>query len=96
MISGERKGSRSQGTSNCARVGHAERKPTRSNPSGSCAQVGEIPALISIRNDNDTGAVPADKLGPVYFTPAEWLAFIESVKLGEFDLSEDGRLPALV
>jgi hypothetical protein len=37
-------------------------------------------------------ANPADKL---YFTEAEWSAFVAGVKDGEFDLDEYGELPPL-
>jgi hypothetical protein len=37
-------------------------------------------------------ASPADKL---YFTEAEWAAFVAGVKDGEFDLDEAGQLPPL-
>jgi hypothetical protein len=31
--------------------------------------------------------------GKLYFTEAEWEAFVRGVKNGEFDLDESGRLP---
>ena len=33
--------------------------------------------------------------GKLYFTEAEWDAFVLGVKDGEFDLDEDGNLPPL-
>jgi hypothetical protein len=33
--------------------------------------------------------------GRLYFTEAEWEAFVLGVKDGEFDLDEDGNLPPL-
>jgi hypothetical protein len=33
--------------------------------------------------------------GKLYFTEAEWEAFVLGVKDGEFDLDEDGNLPPL-
>lgn len=40
--------------------------------------------------------VRAGSVGPaLIFTSAEWNAFVAGVELGEFDLSEDGMLPAL-
>jgi Domain of unknown function (DUF397) len=84
----ERKASASQGQSNCVLVG--ERKARASNPHGSCVQVGEFEALglVTVR-DSKMGA-----LSPTLaFDPAEWEAFIDGVKNGEFDLV-DGHLPA--
>jgi hypothetical protein len=40
----------------------------------------------------DAGKPEAGKL---YFTEAEWDAFVLGVKDGEFDLDEDGNLPPL-
>jgi hypothetical protein len=37
-------------------------------------------------------AKPNDRL---YFTEAEWSAFVAGVKDGEFDLDESGQLPPL-
>jgi len=39
------------------------------------------------------GAKP--EAGKLYFTEAEWDAFVLGVKDGEFDLDEDGNLPPL-
>jgi Domain of unknown function (DUF397) len=46
-------------------------------------------ALLYVMYD---AANPADKL---YFTEAEWSAFVAGVKDGEFDLDESGQLPPL-
>jgi hypothetical protein len=100
-ITGERKPRASQGSANCAQVGHghcrrAERKATAS-PQMTCAQVGvadspgglngEPPHVITIRNDTPALAGP-----PAQFTPDEWEAFIDGAKRGEFDLDPVTRL----
>jgi len=36
---------------------------------------------------------PARPEGKLYFTQAEWEAFVAGVKDGEFDIDESGRLP---
>ncbi|WP_279580578.1 DUF397 domain-containing protein [Fodinicola feengrottensis] len=37
-----------------------------------------------------------DSSGPVLsYSPAEWDAFVAGVELGEFDLDQEGKLPAL-
>jgi hypothetical protein len=57
------------------------KKPSRSNGSGNCVEVGSAPGLVGVRDtknrDGGTLAVPA----------AQWSAFIDDVKVGEYDLS---------
>jgi hypothetical protein len=56
------------------------RKSSRSGDSGNCVEVAETPGAIGVRDSKD-------RSGPILiFTPAEWLAFTEGVKAGEFDL----------
>lgn len=58
------------------------RKSSRRNGNGgSCVEVADLPdGGRMIRDSKDQGA------GPVLrFTPSEWQAFMEGVKLGEFD-----------
>jgi hypothetical protein len=57
------------------------RKSTLSGPDGgNCVEVAELPGgRRGIRDSkNPTGPV-------LIFTPGEWTAFIEGVKIGEFD-----------
>lgn len=56
------------------------RKSSASNPSGSCVELARVPGgSIAVRNSR----FPA---GPaLIYTPAELAAFLDSVKLGEFD-----------
>jgi hypothetical protein len=52
---------------------------TRSGNSGNCVEVAETPDAIGVRDSKD-------RSGPtLVFTKAEWCAFIEGVRLGEFD-----------
>ena len=75
--------------------------------SGAHPDDGESRVEVFITTDT-TGAPPskarADKLwvmfdaarpeaGRLYFTEAEWDAFVLGVRDGEFDLDEDGNLP---
>jgi hypothetical protein len=56
------------------------RKSTRSGDSGNCVEVAETVDAIGVRDSKD-------RTGPVLvFTPAEWRAFVEGAKRGEFDL----------
>jgi len=63
------------------------RKSSFSNSQGACAELRLNPdtGLVEIRNSNESGAVPADMLGPAAFTGPEAEAFIKGVKAGEFD-----------
>lgn len=54
-------------------------KSSRSGSSGQCTEVRHRGDAVDVRDSKDPG-------GPVLtFTPAEWAAFVEGVKLGEFD-----------
>jgi hypothetical protein len=57
------------------------RKSSRSNGNGGeCVEVADLPDGSRAVRDSK------DRSGPVlHFTPAEWQAFVEGVKLGEFD-----------
>jgi hypothetical protein len=55
------------------------RKSTRSGANGNCVEVAQLTDAVALRDSKDpTG--PA-----LVFTPAEWAAFIEGAKDGEFD-----------
>jgi len=57
------------------------RKSTRSGPDGNCVEARIVDGSIIETRDSK------DKDGPVHrFTLAEWYAFIDGVKAGEFDL----------
>ncbi|GAA2709278.1 MULTISPECIES: DUF397 domain-containing protein [Actinoplanes] len=59
----------------------AWRKSTRSGSSGNCVEVaGNLPGVVAVRDSKDPSG-PA-----LLFTPAEWDAFLEGTKAGEFDL----------
>lgn len=56
------------------------RKSTRSGANGNCVEVAQLDRGVAVRDSKDPG-------GPVLmFTPAEWEAFIEGAKHGEFDV----------
>ena len=56
------------------------RKSTRSGQSGNCVEVADLPAGGRAVRDSK------DPAGPVLrFTAAEWDAFVDGVKDGEFD-----------
>jgi hypothetical protein len=57
------------------------RKSTRSDANGQCVEVADnLPGTVALRDSKD-------QTGPVLvFAPAEWRAFVEGVKAGEFDL----------
>jgi hypothetical protein len=60
------------------------RKATRSDNGGnSCVEVAKnLPGVVGVRDSKD-------RSGPVLtFAPDAWVAFVESVKGGEFDLPE--------
>jgi hypothetical protein len=57
------------------------RKSSLSNLNGSCVEVARIlPDRIGIRDTKDNSDGPI-----LFFTGAEWSAFIEAAKSGEFD-----------
>lgn len=57
------------------------RKSTRSNGQGECVEIAELTDMIAVRDSkNPTGPV-------LRFTQAEWQAFIDGAKDGEFDLA---------
>jgi Domain of unknown function (DUF397) len=57
----------------------AWRKATLSVANGACVEVANIGAMIAMRDSKDRG-------GPVLmYTRAEWLAFLDGAKKGEFD-----------
>ena len=57
------------------------RKSTRSDANGQCVEVADnLPDAVAVRDSKD-------RIGPVLvFAPAEWQAFVDGVKAGEFDL----------
>ena len=56
------------------------RKSTRSNAGGDCVEVAtNVDGVVAVRDSKDpSGSV-------LTFTVAEWRAFIEGAKVGEFD-----------
>ena len=63
-------------------TGAVWRKSTRSGNGGSdCVEVAKnLPGVVGVRDSKD-------RSGPVLtFAPAAWSDFLQSVKLGEFDL----------
>ena len=59
------------------------RKSSRSNGSGgnNCVEVAFLDTAVAVRDSKD-------RSGPaLMFTQAEWVAFVDSAKDGEFDLS---------
>ncbi len=65
------------------------RKSTFSGANGGgCIEVADHDGMIMVRDTKNHGP------GPVHrYTPAEWRAFIASVRNGQFDLEESGLLP---
>ena len=73
--------SNGNGGNNCVEVFGEWAKSTRSNPSGNCVEVAKSFDEVKVRDTKDNGD------GPILtFTRAEWLAFIDGAKDGEFDL----------
>jgi hypothetical protein len=57
------------------------RKSSRSQGNGACVEVADLGDAMAVRDSKD-------KTGPVLvFTDAEWNAFVEGAKAGEFDQS---------
>ena len=57
------------------------RKSTFSNLNGSCVELGRVlPDRIGVRDTKDNGTGPI-----LFFTDAEWSAFLTAAKSGEFD-----------
>jgi hypothetical protein len=55
-------------------------KSSRSGNNGQCTEVRDRGDAIDVRDSKNP-------IGPVLtFTPAEWAAFVEGVRAGEFDL----------
>ncbi|MBL7491949.1 DUF397 domain-containing protein [Frankia sp. AgB1.9] len=55
------------------------RKATASAHNGACVEVAPLPGNVAVRDSKDPD-------GPVLvFTPAEWHAFLDGAKSGEFD-----------
>jgi Domain of unknown function (DUF397) len=56
------------------------RTSTRSGTNGDCVEVRKVGAQIEVRDTKDRAG------GTQCYTESEWLAFVASVKDGEFDL----------
>jgi hypothetical protein len=57
----------------------AWRKATSSSHGGACVEVAPMPGSVAVRDSKDPE-------GPILvFTPAEWHAFLDGAKSGEFD-----------
>jgi len=55
------------------------RRSTRSGPNGNCVEVAQLHDSVALRDSKDPG-------GPMLiFTPAEWAAFVDGARHGEFD-----------
>lgn len=55
------------------------RKSTRSNNGGACVEVAtNLPGIVAIRDSKDPAGTK------LIFTPAEWRAFVDGVRGGEF------------
>lgn len=56
-------------------------KSTRSNNNGACVEARRVGNLVQLRDTKKLGDGPVNE-----FTPAEWTAFLDGAKAGEFDL----------
>ena len=56
------------------------RKSTRSSANGQCVEVAIMSDGVAVRDTKDRDG------GTQLYTPAEWRAFVDGVKDGEFDL----------
>ena len=57
------------------------RKSTRSGDNGgACVEVATLPDAVAVRDSKNPTAAT------LIFTPAEWRAFVEGAKDGEFDI----------
>jgi hypothetical protein len=57
----------------------AWRKAQRSVGNGACVELARVNGMVAMRNSRDPD-------GPVlFYTPAEWHAFVREAKAGEFD-----------
>jgi hypothetical protein len=75
--SGWRKSSRSAGNGACVET--AWFKSSRSGDSANCVEVATVPDGMLVRDSKDPD-------GPVLvFARDSWLAFVEDIKVGEFD-----------
>lgn len=78
----------------------APRKSSFSNSQGNCVTVGMTRATAFWRERLGDDLIRVSSSNPnaggsaVLYTPDEWRAFIQGVKAGEFDLDDQGMLPA--
>jgi hypothetical protein len=56
-------------------------KSTRSGQNGNCVEVAPITGAVAVRDSKDPGG------GALVFGYAEWVAFVEGVHAGRFDLT---------
>ncbi|MEE4595770.1 DUF397 domain-containing protein [Streptomyces sp. DSM 41524] len=58
------------------------RKATKSQGNGECVEVAFLDSAVAMRDTKNKGRGPV-----LVFTPAEWDAFLDGAKNGEFDLT---------
>ncbi|MGH2601243.1 MAG: DUF397 domain-containing protein [Dehalococcoidia bacterium] len=83
FITNWKKSTRSGSTADCVEVGTTPdltwRKSTRSGAQADCVEVATAPSVVGVRDSKD-------RTGPALMVaPAEWDAFLDGVKQGEFD-----------